>query len=313
MMKVGRIHVVGVVVVVIAGIVPLFVGAQAAAAPRCPAVSVTTAAESPGVAGWAENLTFDDDGNLWVSRVLDNTVERFDRAGRRTAAVHVVAPGAIRTGPDGLLYIASGDTTLNMVPGSPRTGTIVRLDPSRPRPAVQVFATGLGMPNGMDFDAAGMHYVADGNFGVLRIDRRGAIDTAWSRRAPKNLAVSRTVNGTSTNGIVVLGDSLYVTLTMSLTGRILRVPIGDPGAVSVAADVTRPFPGVLDDLVALDGRTLAVTMTTGQIATVDLPTHGVCVAGIGQPVTAIAQRPGRPDLLIVGTESGALRAVAVRH
>ncbi|GAA3723182.1 SMP-30/gluconolactonase/LRE family protein [Gordonia hankookensis] len=313
MITAGRIRVVAVVVAVVAGIVPLSVGAQATAAPRCPAVSVTTAAESPSLTGWAENLTFDDRGNLWVSRVLDNTVERFDPAGHRTAAVHVVAPGAIRTGPDGLLYIASGDTTLNMIPGSPRLGTIVRLDPSRPRPAAEVFATGLGMPNGMDFDDAGFLYVADGNLGVLRIDRRGVIDTSWSRRAPKNLALSPTVNGTSTNGIVVLGANLYVTLTMSLTGRILRVPIGDPGAVSVAADVTRPVPGVLDDLVALDDRTLAVTMTTGQIATVDLPNRSVCVAGVGRPVTAIAQRPGRPDLLVVGTESGALLAVSARR
>ncbi|AZG45615.1 NHL repeat-containing protein [Gordonia insulae] len=298
--------------------------ATADARPACPAVSVTVAKPAPSPTGWAENLTYDSvgsaadgpgvtAGNLWVSRTFGNVVERFDESGRRTASVPVTAPGAVRQGPDGLLYVASGDTTANMFPGTPLTGQVLRMDPTAAVPRAEVFASGLGMPNGMAFDAAGRLYVADGNLGVVRIDRAGRIDEPWSRMSPKNLAPSATVNGTSTNGIVVVGNDLYVTLTTSLTGRVLRVPIDDPAATTVAADVTAPAPGLLDDLAALDARTLVVALTTGQIATIDLPTRRVCVAGVGQPVTAIVQRPGMPNRLLAGTEGGAILDVTLRR
>ncbi|WP_262365797.1 SMP-30/gluconolactonase/LRE family protein [Gordonia sp. OPL2] len=286
---------------------------SASAAPDCPRIAVTTRLPSPGPAGWSENLAFDDLGNLWVSRLSLNAVERYDRAGRRTATVPVDAPGAVRPGPDGLLYVTSGNAAVNMLPGVPRTGRILRMNPTDRQPTPHELARGLGMPNGMAFGPGGNLYVADSNRGVLRIGPQGLLDEAWSARAPKNLSPDGTINGTGTNGIVVIGDDLYVTLTTSLTGRILRVPIDDPSATAVAADVTRPLPGLLDDLTALDDRTLVVTLVTGQIATVDLPTGRTCTAAVGQPVTAVAQHPGRPGSLVAGTESGALLSITLRR
>ena len=35
---------------------------------------------------------------------------------------------------------------------------------------------------------------------------------------------STTVNGSSMNGVAVDGDNLYVTMTTSLSGRVLKVP-----------------------------------------------------------------------------------------
>lgn len=287
--------------------------ASAGATGPCPIVSVRTALPSSGPAGWAENLAFDGTSSLWVSRLNENAVERYDDRGRRTARVAVNAPGAVRLGPDGLLYIASGDAVVNMLPGAPRTGTIVRIDPDRVAPAPRIVARGLGMPNGLTFDSAGRLYVADGNLGVLRIGPTGAVDERWSAHAPKNLAPSRVANGTGINGIMAVDGDLFVTLTVSGTGRVLRVPIAAPGATSVAADITRPLPGVLDDLASLDRRTLAVTTPTGQLAFVDLVTGSVCSTTVGQPVTAVAVRPGRGEQLMLSAESGEILAVTVRR
>ncbi len=284
-------------------------GASAAQArPRCPAISAATLAPSPAPTGWAENVTFDDVGNLWVSRLLEGTVERRDRTGRITARVAVDAPGSLRIGPDGQLYIASGDSPYGDVPGR-----VVRLDPSVSQPHPRIFAAGLAMPNGLAFDRFGHLYVADGRLGVVRLRRDGAIDADWTRRAPKNFPPNSTINGTSTNGIVTIGDHLYVTLTVSLTGRVLRVPIADPTAVTVGADLTGTLPGLLDDLAVLDPNTLAVTMVTGKVGIVDLPTGDVCIAGVGRPVTSVAVRPGRSDRLVAGTETGDLLAITVRR
>lgn len=313
-MGVGRMRRVVAGAVVAAGVAASMLGpGHALAATNCPAITTRTMLPAPTPTGWSENLAYDKQGDLWVSRVLDDVVDRYDSAGRRIASVRVDAPGSVRLGPDGLMYVASGDSPLNMVPGSPATGEVLRFDPVASQPVAHVFATGLGMPNGMAFDHDGRLYVADSKLGVLRLDRRGIVDDAWSRSAPKNLAPTSTVDGTGVNGIVVVGDDLYVTLTTSLTGRILRVPINRPQNVSVASDVTAPLPGVLDDLVALDSHTLVTALTTGQIATVDLRTSQVCRAGVGQPVTSLAIRPDAPGELVSGTESGALLRITLRR
>ncbi|MGW0039800.1 SMP-30/gluconolactonase/LRE family protein [Gordonia sp. NPDC003376] len=281
------------------------IGAGPAAAARvCPAVTAQHLIPTPGATGWAENLLADTDGGLWVTRTFSNTVEHYDSHGARTASVHVDAPGAIRRGPDGLLYVATGDSTVNMVPGTALTGTIVTIDPDVRQPVPKVFATGLGMPNGLAVADDGAVYVADGRLGVLRISPNGRLDTAWSAAAPKNLAPTSTVDGTGVNGAVIVGDNLYVTLTFSATGRVLRVPLDDPARASAAADLTSPLPGILDDLAALDENTLAVASTTGQLHIVDLTTREVCTSTLGTPLTSVATIPGHPRNLLAGSETG---------
>ncbi|NMO05255.1 hypothetical protein HH308_28955 [Gordonia sp. TBRC 11910] len=273
----------------------------------CPGVSVSRlrAASTP-VIDWAENLTFDAAGNLWVARGQRGVVERYAPDGRRTASIPVVEPGAVRVGPDGLLYVASGDATHDMIPATPLTGAIVRLDPRAAQPNPRVFATGLGMPNGMAFGPDDNLYVADGRLGLLRITRRGSIDAAWSARAPKSQLPSAVVNGFGLNGIAASGENLYVTMTSSTTGRVLRVPVDDPAQASVAADLTAPLPGILDDLIAPHPDVLAVASTVGQAITVNLRTHSTCARGVGQPITALAADPRRPGTVVAGTESGDL-------
>ena len=115
------------------------VGSAADAAPgtRCAGATVTTRTASPSPTGWAENLTFDHSGNLWVSRLYGNWVERYDRSGRRTATVPVWAPGALRVGPGGDLYVNSGD---QLSFGTERNGVVVKLDPLAAQPNPTVYA-----------------------------------------------------------------------------------------------------------------------------------------------------------------------------
>ncbi|GAB09525.1 hypothetical protein GOARA_042_00320 [Gordonia araii NBRC 100433] len=283
---------------------------SAAGAPACaaPTVTVISPAKKP-LDDWAENLGYDRRGNLWVSRLRAGKVTRVSPGGRVTGSVKVDDPGAVRLGPDGLLYAASGTTTTNMLPGLPRSGTVVRFDPDAKRPTARVFATGFAMPNGMAFGDDRALYVADSGQGVIRVRPDGQIDRAWTARAQR--AIAPLLNGFGVNGIAAVDGQLFVTLTTSLTGRVLRLPIHRPASASVL-DLTAPLPGSLDDLVALPRHRLAVTSVTGQFITVDTRTRQTCTHSAGQPLTALTVTPGSPHRMIAGTETGDLLSVLLR-
>lgn len=274
-----------------------------AVAASCPVYSAQTWLPSPGLDGWAENLLVAD-GSVWISRTLRNVIERYDDSGRLRASTVVNAPGSIRQGPDGMVYVASGDSTVNMIPGAPRTGAVVRLDPHAAQPIAQVFAPGLGMPNGLVVEPDGTVFVADGVLGLLRLRADGSIDTQWSARAPQNLAPTPVIDGTGMNGLVAVGDDLFLTMTMSSTGRVLQVPIDNPAATGSAADLTAPVPAILDDLAAVDSTTLAVASAAGQVHFVDLRGHRVCSSSVGYPLTALAIVRDRPGELLATSETG---------
>lgn len=270
---------------------------HAAARPvSCGAVPVRTAipAATP-VADWAENVGYDAAGNLWVSRILGNEVQRYDRAGRLTGAVPVTSPGAVRLGPDHLMYVVSGDSPAGMLPGA-HAGAVVRFDPAAAAPRPQAFATGLAMPNGAAFDAAGNLYVADTATGVVKIRRDGTVDAGWTAQA----------HLPAVNGIAAEGDSLYVTLYYSPTGRIMRVPLADPARASVAADLAAGslIPPLPDDLAVGPDHALYDATTTGDLVRVDPRRHAVCVLYTGQPLTSVAFDPRVPSDLVIGTEGG---------
>lgn len=291
--------------VLVAGLTAAVVTApMASASPACTTSTVRTLIPAPvPVLSWVENLGYDSADNLWVSRVQQNVVERYDSRGRRTGAVRVDSPGAVRLGPDRRMYVTSGDTTVNMIPGLPLRGRIVSFDPASKKPAVRTVARGLGMPNGLAITRDGTMYVADSNLGVVKVHKDGSIDRRWTARAPRNLAPNATVNGTGMNGIAISGGAAYVTMTQSLTGRVLRIPLDDPRKVGIAADLTAPSPGVVDDIALAGDRTIVAATTTGRLIVVDLPTGARCSVNAKRPITAVALTPDERSL-VLGSEDG---------
>lgn len=306
--------------------IPLLIAALAALTPAlastapqaladensCRAVQLTSAPAPVPVLDWSENLGYDRQGNLWVARILRSEVQRFDRSGQLTAVVAVPFPGAVRLGPDGWMYVASGAVPTNLIPGT-RNGAIVRFDPSVDHPAAQPFSTGLGMPNGMGFDAAGNLYVADSQLGVLKFGADGVLDPAWTAAAPKNFDLADGVNGMTLNGLTVAGEDVYVTVTASVTGRVLRVPIAAPDHAEVAADLLPQAATALPDDLTAVGDTLYATTTAGQLVRIDTRTHDTCTMLTGQPLTAVAADPNAPGELVLATESGDLLRVRAEH
>ncbi|MEV5833733.1 hypothetical protein [Nocardia sp. NPDC052112] len=250
------------------------------------------------VLDWSENVGYDARGNLWVSRLYRNEVQRYDSAGRLTATVPVELPGAIRLGPDGLLYVVFGDSPTSVV----RPGGVARFDPDDPRPAV--FVSGFTMPNGAAFDAQGNLYVAS-TLGVIRIRPDGSVDADWTARA----------KFTGANGIVVRDNSIYLSMNGNPLGRIVRFPIVDPGEVAVIADLTVApgIPDFVDDFVIDDAGVLYVTTLTGQLVRIDPGANTACAVLTGEPMTSVVAVPGRADELVAGTESGTILRIRLPH
>ncbi len=259
------------------------VAAQAESSTCAANVSTWISASAP-LLDYAENLTYDQHGNLWVARLGRNQLQRYDSAGRLTATVAVESPGAVRVGPDGLLYAVSGDSPLNQLPGA-TGGSVVRFDPDAAIRTPQVFVSGLGMPNGAAFDSAGNLYIADTAKGVIRIRPTGVIDTRWSAHTA--------IPGA--NGIVVSDDVVYVTEYYSLDGRIVRIRIADPTAQTTAANVklgSSELSAMPDDLAQAPDGYLYDATTTGSLSRIDPLTHTTCTVYSGpDPLTAVAVAP----------------------
>ncbi|WP_280251624.1 SMP-30/gluconolactonase/LRE family protein [Nocardia abscessus] len=262
-----------------------------------PAAAVTAVAAPVPVLDWAENLGYDAQGNLWVSRLYRNEVQRYDAAGTLTATVPVEFPGAVRLGPDGLLYVVYGDAPVSVV----RPGGVIRFDPAAAVPKPEVFVSGFTMPNGAAFDPSGNLYVA-GLSGVVKVRPDGSVDTAWG--AP--------LAGLAANGAAVHDGVLYVTANGGPLGRIVRIPLTAPADRGTVTDLSARLPGLpdfADDLLVDPTGVLYVTTLTGQLIRVDPATAAACAVLQTQPLTAVAATPAQPDQLIATTESGALLRV----
>ncbi|MFD3506275.1 SMP-30/gluconolactonase/LRE family protein [Nocardia sp. NPDC058666] len=241
---------------------------------------------------WSENFGVDAQGALWVSRLMRGEVQRYDRDGRLTATVAVPSPGAVRLGPDGLLYVVTGNSWLA---GS---GGIVRFDPAAANPTPAVFASGFPHPNGAAFDADGNLYVTTGN-GVHRLRRDGSEDMDWWAK----------VRVEGANGVAVSGDSVFVTANFAgengPVGRVLRLSRTDPADATTVTDLTSfgSLPDFVDDLV-IRGGALYVTTLAGHLVRVNPTTGAACTVVSTQSLTAVVADPADPSALLAGSEEG---------
>ncbi|WP_405495340.1 hypothetical protein [Nocardia sp. NBC_00511] len=259
--------------------------AHAESASCAPATSATFSKANAPFLDWAENLGFDAQGNLWVSRLYRNEVQRYDSAGRVTATVPVTSPGAIRLGPDHQLYVVYGDNSLNLFPGTHDAG-VVRFDPTAAAPVPEVFVSGLSMPNGAAFDAAGNLYVADTGSGVVRVRPDATIDADWTAQASRF----------GLNGIAVEGDSVYATVYLSPHGQIVRIPIDAPDQSATVANLS-----LSDDLAVGPDGLLYVATTAGSLVRIDPATHSTCTVLTAGPLSAVAVSPDGDLMVATGT------------
>ncbi|WP_433672898.1 SMP-30/gluconolactonase/LRE family protein [Nocardia sp. CA-136227] len=250
---------------------------------------------------WSENLTFDEaTGSIWVARAQRNVVEKYDGDAHLVASVPVRDPGAVRRGPDGLMYATFGNSPLSGLSGD---SGVVRFDPAAADPTPEVFVSGLGQANGAAFDADGTLYVADTSANsVVRIRPDGSIDADWTARSRTALAAL----GLGADGIVAADGVLYVTLLESPTARVVALPIDDPARATVAVDLApAPLSGPLlpDDLAIVDGL-LYIATGSGQLVLADPVAHTSCTVLSGQPLTSVAVAPAPARTLVLGTEGG---------
>jgi glucose/arabinose dehydrogenase len=211
-----------------------------------------------GLLGLAVSPTFDSDRFIYAyyTTAEDNRVVRFrfDAPERQEIILAGIASGTYHNGgrmafgPDGLLYIATGDAGDDDAAQDPANlnGKILRVTPSgqpapgNPNPQSPVYSLGHRNVQGLAFDAAGRLYATEfgqnaldeinliepgGNYGWPDIEGDG--DTDGGRYT--NPLVTWRVREASPSGAAILGNVLYVA---ALRGeRIWSVPLDGNGGV----------------------------------------------------------------------------------
>ncbi|UGT42869.1 hypothetical protein LTV02_05560 [Nocardia yamanashiensis] len=233
---------------------------------------------------WTENLAFDGLGGLWVSRVSEARIARYDASGRETASVTV--PGLGYASPSGIVHSSDGRMYV-AIPWTPvHAAEIIRFDPGVPNPIAETFATDLGlvMANGLAVDDGGNLYVTDmAQFGITKIRVDGTVDTAWTQ-ATKNLF--------GTNGIEVHDDAIYTSVTFDTTNPIYRVPLDRPQDFEpyTRLGYAPPFRALDDLTITPDGTIYLGAVTSpfsGNVFRIDPTSHDATVVYSGQPVTSV--------------------------
>ncbi|GAA1695154.1 SMP-30/gluconolactonase/LRE family protein [Fodinicola feengrottensis] len=245
---------------------------------------------------WYENLEFDGQGGVWIANLTGNRVERYSATGTLLSTVDVRAPGALRKGPDGLIYVNSGDDQSGHA-------EIVRFDPAHLDRPPTTYATGLMNANGSGFDRAGNLYVADSNGSVVRIRPGGAIDDKWTTPIP------------SADGVAIAGGWLFTTSVLDPDSAVTRIPLSHPTDHQVVTKLSAGTSKNPDDLtMGRDGQLLVAAWGSGELYRVNPWTGRTCLllSGLDKPTSLRFARnfgsyaPWR-DLLVTESSGAILR------
>jgi DNA-binding beta-propeller fold protein YncE len=223
-----------------------------------------------------ENLTFDRDGNVYLTLLLAHTVVRLDARGH---VDRVVLPGTQAAGveidprhPDRLtVAVSSPDAAVAGLWTVPLAAFDGGAAPSR-----AVALPTASFPNGIAYDRDGTLYVADSTLGRIwrvRQDR----DAAEVWLSDPALAPTGATDGPvlpGANGVKLARGRIWVSNTSS--SSLLSAPIaadGSPGALSVAFDHLFEIDDFLitprgEVIAALNGANQVVSIAPGGRTTV---------------------------------------------
>ncbi|KUJ67127.1 hypothetical protein ACZ90_30255 [Streptomyces albus subsp. albus] len=256
---------------------------------------------------WRENLEFDGHGTLWVSHITQHRVEGYAPDGTRTASFPLNGPGGIRRGPDGMMYVNFGVNPLTTALGS----GIARFDPTAAHPRAEKVVDGISGINGLAIDARGNFYVSrELATGILKIRPDGTRDEQWTRDAD--------VFGS--NGLELVGDTLYASVITDARSPIVRIPLDDPASHTTVTELSPNLLGtkLLDDLTSFDGDLVVASFRDGDLIRVDPDTGRSCVLATGlhmpcsvRPPRGFGGHDPRRELFVVEA-SGRIMRVTVR-
>ncbi len=256
---------------------------------------------------WRENLEFDGRGTLWVSHLNKNRVEGYAPDGTLRTSFPVSGPGGIRRGPDGMMYVDFG---VNPLTSWATGGGVMRFDPTAVTPKAEKVVDGISGVNGLAIDAEGNLYVSrELATGILKFRPDGTKDEEWTRAA----------NVFGTNGLEIVGDTLYASVISNTTSPVVRVPLKDPAAHTTVTELS-PNPlkaKLLDDLTYFEGTLVVASFRDGELIQVDPATGRSCtlVTGLHTPTSVrVARGFGDHDPrheLFVSEASGRIVKVTV--
>jgi sugar lactone lactonase YvrE len=181
------------------------------------------------------DVAFDQSGNAYIADTGNDAIRRVDAGGTISTRIRVGVPVALATGPDGLLYVATGRTTtagsnqvlrvrgggLELVAGN---GTSPAMGDGGP-------ATAAGIdPRALAFDADGNLYIADtSNHRVRRVSTAGVITTfAGVGGRPDGSCAGNSGDG---GAATAAGVCAPAGLAFDSAGRLLIMSEGPPALI----------------------------------------------------------------------------------
>lgn len=242
-----------------------------------------------GLLGVAVSSSFADDGlvHLYVTAQDDNRILRGHLDGDTLGELEVVLEGIPKAGihnggrmsfgPDGLLYVGTGDAAqpeLAPDPGS-LAGKILRLTPDgevptdNPDPTSPVWSSGHRNVQGLAFDDAGRLWASEfganeadelnlieagGDYGWPAVEGLGGPDADPELTDP---VLTWDPGEASPSGLGFLDGSLYLA---SLRGeRVWSIPVDEDGAGEPTAQVVGEYGRLRDAVAGPDGRLWVLT------------------------------------------------------
>ena len=222
------------------------VSAAVALAALAALLSATAAAAAgnitlnPLAGEFPEGMAFDHQGNTYLSLSPRGEILEFAADGTQSSVATLTPPGE-GFGPVGMAFDAAGDLFVAAATFDPATSGVYEI--SRGSHAVSRLpgSAQIGLPNGLAFDDRGALYVTDSLLGAVWRLTPGAgaallvQDPALAGDGSFGFGVP-----IGANGIAFRDGSLTVTVTE--TGRVVRIPITSSGAAGtpqVIADTTQ--------------------------------------------------------------------------